>query len=312
MIYLRVVVICLTVIATSCDRQNRQASSETGVAKMQEGTLVVTSNYPLYFFASRIAEGVVDAPEIVLPKIKGDPASWVPSAEQIQQLQSADAVILNGAGYESWLSLVTIDQRRLVDTSGHIKEQLIPLEGSLVHQHGPGGEHSHEGTAFTVWLDPRLAIVQAESITDALIRILPSGKTGFRENMARLESDLMELDASLAAGFSRLNDQPVLFSHPVYQYLQRRYELNGQSVHWEPDEEPSTSDWISLQRLRSKHTASIMIWEGKPLSSIAERLSEVGIESVSLRPLANSPGQGDYLSEMRADAKRLEALLSSD
>ena len=123
-----------------------------------------------------------------LPEIYGDPALWVPNAEQIQQLQAADAVILNGAGAESWLKVISIDRRRLVDTSGDIGDRLIPLEGSVLHQHGPEGEHSHQGTAFTTWLDSQLAILQAQSITDALIEIAPSGETAFRENMAGLDT----------------------------------------------------------------------------------------------------------------------------
>jgi zinc transport system substrate-binding protein len=289
----------------ACDIGERPADSKAADAVKSQNALVVVSNYPLYFFASRIADGVDSAPEIVFPDIEGDPASWIPNAEQIQIMQSADAVILNGAGAESWLDLITIDRRRLVDTSASISDRLITLDDSVQHQHGPEGEHSHQGTAFTTWLDPQLAIAQAQSVTSTLIELAPSGETGFRNNMAKLEQELTQLDLQLAEVFAQLQDRPVLFSHPVYQYLQHHYNINGQSLHWEPDQEPSTSAWIAMQRLNSTHKAKIMIWEVEPLISTAQRLSDAGVISVHFYTAANKPDQGDYLSVMRANAARI-------
>ena len=208
---------------------------------------------------------------------------------------------------------VFVGERRLVGQIANISPATRPLlDESPLHQHGPEGEHSHQGTAFTTWLDPELAILQAESITDALIEIAPSGETGFRENMASLRKDLVQLDLDFAEVFSQLEGRPVLFSHPVYQYLQHRYEINGQSLHWEPDEAPSIPAWIRLQQMRASHSALIMIWEDQPLTSTATRLSDTGISSVSFQLLANRPDQGDFLSAMHANGKRLNDLLSSD
>lgn len=80
----------------------------------------------------------------------------------------------------------------------NITDRLIALEDSVLHQHGPEGDHSHQGTAFTTWLDPQLAIAQAQSVTNALIQLAPSGETGFRNNMAKLEQELTQLDSRLA------------------------------------------------------------------------------------------------------------------
>jgi len=310
MIFLRTFSISIVLLIAGCDDGERHAGSEGAVATESEKALVVTSNYPLYFFASRISQGVEGAPEIVLPDIDGDPAFWIPSAEQIQLLQSADVVILNGAGAESWLNLISIDRRRLIDTSLRITDRLIPLEGSVQHQHGPEGEHSDRGTAFTTWLDPELAIAQARAVSDALIKVAPKGEAALRDNMEKLEQNLMALDAQLAEAFAKLEGRPVLFSHPVYQYLQYRYNINGTSVHWEADEEPSTRDWIGLQQLRVSHPATIMIWEDQPLHETVERLANAGIQSIPFRTGVNRPEEGDYLSLMGSNAERLKSLLA--
>jgi zinc transport system substrate-binding protein len=309
MISIRSLLISVVLLVTACGGEEHQANNKGTAAAKRESALVVASNYPLYFFASRIAEGVDAAPEIIFPDIEGDPAFWIPSAEQIQLLQSADAVMLNGAGAESWLDLITIDRRRLVDTSVNITDRLIPLEDSIQHQHGPEGEHSHQGTAFTTWLDPQLAIAQAQSVTNALIQLAPSGETGFQDNMAKLEQELKQLDSQLAEVFAQLDGRPVLFSHPVYQYLQHHYGINGQSVHWEPEQEPTTSAWIAMRQITAAHSATIMIWEDEPLISTAQRLSDAGITSIHFHTVVNRPNQGNYLSVMRENANRLESVL---
>lgn len=304
------ILIGVILIVAACGGDDHTTNSKGVAASNPESALVVTSNYPLFFFASWIAEGVDDAPDVFFPAIEGDPALWVPDAGQIQQLQSADVVLLNGAGAESWLDLITLDRRRLVDTSANIADRLIPLEESVLHQHGPEGEHSHQGTAFTTWLDPQLAIAQAQSVTDALIRLAPSGEMTFRDNMARLKQELTQLDSRLAEALAKLDGRPVIFSHPVYQYLQRRYEINGQSVHWEPDQEPTTSAWIAMLQTNSTHRATTMIWEDEPLQSTAQRLANAGIASITFQTLANRPEEGDFLSVMRSNEKQLESILS--
>ena len=305
MIFFRTLIVSVVLLLAACGDDGRQASGEDQSAIKSRKALIVTSNYPLYFFASRIAEGVDVAPEIVFPDIVGDPAFWTPDAEQIQLLQSADRVILNGAGAEPWLDLISIDQRRLLDTSADISDRLIPLEDTVAHQHGPEGEHSHQGTAFTTWLDPQLAIAQSKVVTNALIKLAPAGETGFRDNMARLEQELLALDTQLAEVFAELGGQPVLFSHPVYQYMQRRFGINGQSVHWEPDQEPTTSAWIDMQQTLDSHPATIMIWEDEPLTSTAKQLSAANITSVPFHTVANRPSRGDYLSVMHENARRI-------
>jgi zinc transport system substrate-binding protein len=263
---------------------------------------VLASNYPLYFFASKIAG---DAVEVRMPQIDGDPAVWVPTSSDLVQIQSADLIFLNGAGYESWLAFTSLPIGLLVDTTADIQDKLLPIENETLHQHGPAGEHSHGGTAFTTWLNPRIAIDQAGVIRDELSRLVPTQSASFEERFAELERQLSALDDSLAGAFSKLGGQAVVFSHPVYQYLQQRYGLNGRSVHWEPDSDPGVKQWIGLQNLLQDHRAKMMIWEGQPLQGTTDRLQQQGIGSIVFDPVANRPEIGDYFALMKANLEQL-------
>ena len=107
-----------------------------------------------------------------------------------------------------------------------------------------------------------------------------------------------------------LGDVPLLGSHPVYQYLARRYGLNLQSVHFEPDENPDEETWADLERLHDAHPAATMLWEAEPLPEIAERLRALGIESIVFDPAGNRPASGDFLEVMTANAANLEGRLA--
>ncbi len=298
------------ILAACGETEQAQSGIADSTAGLAAHPLLVASNYPLFYFASQIAGDSQDAPQIVLPEIEGDPAFWAPTAEQIQLMQTADLVLLNGAAYESWLDWVTLDRDRLFDTSAGFTDKLIELKDTPTHQHGPAGEHAHQGTAFTTWLDPRLAMKQAEAIAAALESLAPDQAEQFRNNLSALQSRLLDLDRELTDTFVALGNQAILFSHPVYQYLQRRYGLNGVSMHWEPDAEPSASAWIEFQKILQQHPANIVLWEDKPLASTAARLSEMGVQSIVFRTASNRPGKGDYFDILTGNAKRLRTALN--
>jgi len=295
----KIVSIALSVLLMACSDKDVNGRLATTT---RSKPVVVTSNYPLYFFAGEIAGGAV---EVRLPSIEGDPAMWAPSGDEASKLQDAELLILNGAGYESWLAFTTLPGGHILDTTANLQSMLLPVEKNTVHQHGPEGEHSHQGTAFTTWLDPKLAIEQAREVTQGLSSLEPNQAKSFSANLRKLEQQLGELDQSLAQAFAALGEQPIIFSHPVYQYLQGRYGINGRSVHWEPDVEPGTRDWIELGNLLREFPATLMIWEGQPLPSVLERLREQGIRSIVFQPGGNRPLTGDYFTVMNVNLARL-------
>jgi zinc transport system substrate-binding protein len=295
----------ILVLLAGCSREPGPAAGGADLA--EPAATIVTSNYPLYFVTTRLLAGIESAPEVAFPMIDGDPTYWTPDPEQVQLLQSAELIVLNGANAEPWLDLVSLDESKFFDTTAGLTERLIPLADAVQHQHGPEGEHSHQGYAFTTWLDPGLLAGQARALSDRLAQYVPVEEARVRQNLASLEADLSDLDNGLEAAFGSLRGRPVLFSHPVYQYLERRYGINGHSLHWEPDAEPSTSDWIELQQVRVEHPATLMIWEDDPLPSTRDALEEGGISLITFQPAANRPESGDYLDVMEANRRRMEA-----
>lgn len=303
--------VSLVLLGIECGPGEDRSRPRVAAAEAEDRPLsVFVVNYPLQYFAQRIGGSHV---EVSLPVPSGvDPAYWSPGPETIGAYQKADLVLLNGAGYAKWVELVSLPQAKLVDTSAAFRDRYVPLAGGSVHTHGPEGEHSHAGFAFTTWLDPMLAIEHARAIAAAFSRVRPERTQAFQRALAELETDLNDLDRLLAATWSLLDDEPVLFSHPVYQYLARRYGLNARSVHWEPDQMPDEAQWQELGAMHQEQPASWMIWEDMPLPKTRQRLESLGIRSAVVDPCAGTPPEDDYLSVMRKNLEALRRVYSTD
>ena len=272
-------------------------------ATAEKKITIYTVNYPLHYFAERIGGNQVN---VIFPApTNQDPAFWKPKRATLKEYQKADLIILNGAGYAKWTQKVSLPMLRTVDTSAAFKNNLINIDTNVTHSHGSGGDHSHSGTAFTTWLDFSLAALQAESIYKALSRTLPANKDVFAQNFAMLKKDLLELDAEMVTMSAHKPELPLLGSHPIYQYMARRYDLNLKMLMWEPDDDPGEAQWKYFQELAQEHKAMWMVWEGEPLPESSETLKEMGIHSQVFDPCFNRPDKGDFLSVMHQNVKNM-------
>jgi zinc transport system substrate-binding protein len=266
---------------------------------------VVATTAPLAFFTGRIGGDAVIVDFLVPEGL--DPADWSPKGKDLPALQEADLVVLNGAGLESWRSRVSLRESRVVDTGEPIRSRWIEVDGPT-HSHGMSGSHSHSGTASRTWLDPTLAIEQARAILKSLAQARPGLAADFERNFKSLEQDLLDLDARYESAIGGRTGQPVLFSHPVYDYLIRRYGLNARSLDWEPGEMPYEEQWDALASLRGEFPANAILWEAAPLDATARRLAGMGVSSFTFEPCGNMR-PAEWLDAMRRNADALRSAL---
>ncbi len=269
---------------------------------------VAAANYPLAFFAETLLAGaepvVFDAPE------DEDPAFWQPDDTALTRFQAAKVILMNGAGYSKWAEQASLPQSRVVDTSAAFAPAFIETKDTVTHSHGPEGEHSHAGIAFTTWIDFDQAARQLAAVKTALLPLVDeTGKQALEERAAALAEKLAGFDLRLLSAGEKLAQRPLLGSHPVYQYLARRYRLNLREVHWEPDTKPDADAVEELKEILREHPATVMLWEGNPLEESVALLKEMGIESLVFAPCGNRPEEGDFLSVMESNVTALEDLV---
>lgn len=300
-----IIAIC-SLVAVGCAGDGDEVRTEQTTSEPAYNPAIYAVNYPLAYFAERIAGSRA---WVEFPTPSGvDPAFWRPDAEAVAAFQDADLILLNGAAYARWTSSVSLPPSRTVNTSEAFAGRYIVVADAATHSHGPGGEHAHTGTAFTTWLDFSQAVEQARSILDALNERWPGQSGRWNEGFSALEKDLQALDADLQNTVAGKQSLALVASHPVYQYLARRYSLNIASVMWEPDEFPSERQWRDFAALVNETGAAWMIWEGEPLPATRERLEEIGVNSVVFDPCGNTPDEGDFLTVMSANIERIKSV----
>ncbi len=240
-----------------CGR-NSSSSSSSG------GTRIFAVNYPLAYFAERI--GGEDF-EISCPVTDGDPAFWKPSAEKLADIQNADLILLNGAGYASWAPAAGLPESATVISSRAFTDRYIHRAGDHGHGHGDHGhddhghkdhghgEHGHDDHGhehgdhagheehaahqevdhhqqighwhFTTWLNPELAELQAKAVLGAMRQRWPDQSERFEQNFDALAADLQKLDAEFSKVLQGMENEAFLYSHPVYPYFSQRYGLKA-------------------------------------------------------------------------------------
>lgn len=286
------------ILLTACKPGN--PTSTENVAPKSGKPQVYVANYPLKYFAERIGG---DSVEVKFPAPGDeDPVFWQPDDAAIAGFQSADIILMNGATYSKWVEKVTLPQSKLVDTSAGFKAQYIEIKADATHSHGPGGEHSHSGTAFTTWIDFQQAIQQADAVAKALTKFNPDAS----KNFTALKAELEVLDVRLLAVGKRIANAPLVVSHPVYHYFARRYALNVRSVLWEPETVPDDKAMEELKGILATHPAKWMIWEGDPAKDSVAKLESIGVKSVTFDPCGNVPDSSDFMAVMKVNVEAFE------
>jgi zinc transport system substrate-binding protein len=299
--FLTIIFACTGIV--SCGQQ--ETGDQTTAARPAE---IIVVNSPLHYFTSELIADLATVTLLAPGEI--DPSTWEPHVNDILKLQQAELVILNGAGYSGWLDRVALTASKLVDTGAAFRSDLIPVDQQTTHSHGPTAEHSHGAHAFTTWMDMELAKSQVHAIALALTKNWPMAADEITQREADLIEKLTNIDETYSAQAGNLRARTIIYSHPVYQYFDRRYQLHGRALHWEPDQQPTAQQWEELERLTRGAKNVLLIWEDFPNDSVVARLTQLNIQSVVVRPAANRSTQ-DWYTEQRDNFERINACCNS-
>ena len=196
------VVVPLAMVATLYTGAAPQEASNAG-----NHTRVVTSFYPLYDFAYHIAGDRAEVSSMVPPGV--EPHDWEPTLGDVNRARSADMLVINGAGLESWVD--GIGAKRIVNTS----EGIELADGADPH----------------VWLDPVLAIEQVESIRAALALVDPENAAYYNENAAAYAAELDSLDSFIRSELASCEKSDFIAFHDAFSRFAQRYGLNQHTIH---------------------------------------------------------------------------------
>lgn len=139
-----------------------------------------------------------------------------------------------------------------------------------------------------------LAIKQAQAIEQGFVKFMPKYSQQFSQNFANLKKRLIKIDRDIQKITSKKPHIQFIASHPVYQYFARRYHVPMWSLHWEPDQFPTVTQWQHFKALLQQHPVRWMIWEKQPLLKTVVRLKSMHIGIIVFDSCGNKPARGGF------------------
>ncbi|WP_273835973.1 metal ABC transporter solute-binding protein, Zn/Mn family [Guptibacillus sedimenti] len=287
--------------------------------KNADGKLsIYTTLYPLEYFAERIGGEHVTAESIIPPG--SDAHSFEPTTKTMTELAESDLFIYNGAGMEGFAdaakdTLKNEDVMTLESAEGiHFDETKEEHEEHADEEHA---DHDHGDVNPHIWIDPTLAIQQAENIKRALIEINPDNKKTFESNYETLEEELLALDKEFREMADSAPKKEFLISHDAYSYWESRYGLKQLSVSGlSPSQEPTQKQLEDIIETARSYNLKYMLFEQnatpKPAKAVQQELGLETLRIHNLSVLTEEDIENDetYFTLMEQNIQTLEKALS--
>lgn len=286
----------LTLLLSSCgaDVQNSDNSDKA---------VVYTSFNAIYQITKEIAGDKADV-ECLMPS-GAEPHDWEPSAGDIVKLQKADIFVYSSDDMETWVSDVLNSAKSgldIVEASKDITE--IDVD---VHENDDG--HSHGGHDPHVWLDPKNAVIQAQSITDELCKTDSENADYYKQNLAVFKEKAENLDNEYKQVLQNAKTKYIIVSHEAYGYLCNAYGLEQIGIEGVmADNEPSPAKMAEIVNFAKEHNIKYVFAENSGDTKLADTAAnEIGGEVLVLSPFES--GSEDYFTVMENNLQALKKAL---
>lgn len=195
-----------------------------GAAHAQDKLKVVASFSILADFARNVGGDRVDVSMLVGPG--GDAHVYTPTPADARNVAAARLVIVNGLGFEGWLS-------RLVKAAGNKATIVTATKGIMPrknktedHKHAHGHSHDDE-TDPHAWQSVPNAKIYVANIRDALIAADAAGADTYRANADRYLKKLDELEREVRQAVDTIpaERRKLISTHDAFGYLADSYGI---------------------------------------------------------------------------------------
>ena len=314
-----VIIILVSFVYFITTNKNKNASK---IVSQPKKPTIVTSFYPLYYFASQI---VGNKMTVINISRGNDPHEFKPSTKDIALMHNADIVLLQGAGLESWgedlkqqlkkekipvfvatehLKLFKFDEKK--DQNKHTKEK---TEKNLPFHNDEHTENHHQGAYDPhTWLSPVLAKKTVLLIAKKIETLDPKNKDTYQRNAQILANKLDELDTAYKNQLAKENcsTNKALVSHNAFGYIGRRYGLDMYPIAGISTLDKPSAQLLAQLKNKAQEGALAILTEENSVKKYAETIAkETGLKMLPVNALATGviKNNGDYIDGMYANLK---------
>ena len=256
----------------------------------EQKVVAIASFFPLYEFTKEIGREKVDVTLLVPSGV--EPHDWEPTIKDLQLMQQADVIIINGIGFENW-----------IDNIGSINSDVKVVDTSIGISILESDPH--------IWLNPVMAQKQVENIVDSLSKVDPLNEKYYKQNGISYIKKLEELDNKISYELSSCKKDFIAF-HDAFSYFANQYDLNQHTVlkSNEPHEEPTSKSLENIINLARDLDSNVIFTEEAVDKRTSQVIAnEIGGKVLTLSPLEIGDSQIDYIKKMEENLLHLKEAL---
>ncbi|MFM2404300.1 MAG: hypothetical protein RL223_2180 [Pseudomonadota bacterium] len=223
-----------------------------------------------------------------------------PSPVHGKRLAAADLVVVNGLGFEGWIT-------RLVKVSGYKGPLVEAARGvqTLRATEADGHDHAHahdpaHGAGGAVdphaWQDPRQVVRYVANLGEAFIQRWPERRAEIEQRVRQQTAALQALDAALRQRLAAIapGQRRVITSHDAFGYLGRAYQIQFLAPQgWATHSEPSAAAVARLIRQIKARQARALFVENISDRRMIDRIAQeakVGVGGALYSDALSAPG----------------------
>ena len=213
-----------------------------GCADTASAAQIAATTLPVYEFTSMLCTGTpVTVTQLVTEQVSCL-HDYSLNVRQVKAAESAELIVISGAGLEEFLDDV-LNNRNILDASAGL-ELLCPEEKG--HDHDSHDGHHHESDPH-IWLAPQNAKIMAQNICAGLTEQYPQHETIFSANLDILLGKLEDLQAYGEAQLADLACRELITFHDGFAYFADAFDLTIlEALEEESGSEASAKELIHL------------------------------------------------------------------
>lgn len=228
-----------------------------------------------------------------------DPHLFETTPTVVRQVAAAQVVVLNGAGYDSWME-------KLLAVSPKPGRAVIAA-ADLMHQKAGGNPH--------LWYDPRTMPAVAGALAAALTTADPAHKNEYAARLKTFLASLAPLNDKIAAIRGKYAGTPVTATEPVFGDMAAALGLTMHNERFQlavmNGTEPAARDFAQFEQGLKGRAVRVLFYNTQARSNLVTHLvdlahaSHIGVVGVTETAAPGATYLAWMLSELDATAKAL-------
>jgi zinc/manganese transport system substrate-binding protein len=240
----------------------------------------------------------------ILDNPNTDPHTFEASAQVAQEVSSADLIVQNGVGYDSWIT-------RIESAAPNARRKVIVVQNLLGLPDSTPNPH--------LWYSPTTMPAVARAMAADLSALQPAHKAYFQANLAKFSSSLTPWLNAIAQFKASHPGVTAATTEPVADYLLTAMGIkNLTPFTFQADimngTEPAPQDIALENGFFSRHMVKVFAYNQQVVStlttSIRQNALAAGVPVVGVYETMPTPGY-DYQSWMLAEVNALEKAVTT-